>query len=333
MNLELIVNNKKVGFIGDPHLGKKFHNVRLDRKGELEKYQIQVFRDMMNSQGFDYIIMVGDLFDTYNVSNDVLIDTFNVIWTAHLKNPKTTYIMMQGNHDVSRDEHKTSFQVLELLCTDMDNVEFITKATRIDELNTLIFPYDQFTPTSDIVLETLEEIKGANISKIDMAVGHWDIHPMSGVFNLVPTQILGAITDLIVSGHEHSGDDVQVGNLLIKKTGSMLPYSHAEDPTEERYITRTLTELNKELEENPQVYKDKIVRILLKEGEIIRDDFDCIQLTSKIQQENVEEKIEVELSDNFNFKNLFYECFEEQGLNKEIANIYFEKVREMEDVC
>ena len=88
--LELTLKNKRINFIGDPHLGKNFGGVPLHRRGEREESQFKQFSDELNSN-HDITIMVGDLFDTFNVSNDVLLRTMNVITEAAYANPNKQY--------------------------------------------------------------------------------------------------------------------------------------------------------------------------------------------------------------------------------------------------
>ena len=139
----LEINGKKYNFIGDPHFGKKFGDVPLHRKGEREQQQLDTFKVELAVPA-DMCIMVGDLFDTFTVSNEVLMNVHNILVDA-LNENKTQYVMLMGNHDVSRDAHKiSSFQVLKSMFKDNEEIEFITthKPYILDKI--LFCPYSEF---------------------------------------------------------------------------------------------------------------------------------------------------------------------------------------------
>src|SRR3546814_20896947 len=62
----------------------------------------------------------------------------------------------------------------------------------------------------------------------------------------------------IYSGHYHLPGEYEVDGHTVVCTGSMEPYSHAEDPSGDLYVTLTLAEL-----EARDDLHDKCVRVLL----------------------------------------------------------------------
>lgn len=321
--LKLQLKGKTIGFIGDPHLGKKFSNIQLHRVGEREAHQLLTFREQLNDTECDIIVMVGDLFDTYNVSNAVLLSTYEEIKYAVTTNNLTDYIFLYGNHDISRnDEVLPSIEILRNLVSHIPNIVMVRNKARLLErqgVKLLCCPYSYHLSAKDSV-EALGDIKA------DIAIGHWDTVIMSGEHNLVPIDSLKHITKLLVTGHEHGTGLQLFDDVTLHKTGSMLPYSHGEDEEGLFYVTRTLEQVLEDLSNDPSIYHDKHLRVILLDGEELPSNVDCLALTSKkaADVEEDEGRVEAQFGE-FSFKDLFFDTMAENEVSEATAQTYWDK--------
>lgn len=309
-----------VNFIGDPHFGKKFPYVPLHRKGEREEAQLNEFIKQLN-EPCEVCIMVGDLFDTYIVPNEVILDVYDAIRSAAIVAPERHFIMMEGNHDIARNsETVTSFDILVKMLDDMDNVYFYQKIDPFyldDGSAFLICPYAPFSTAE-------EEVSKFKDQKFKLAVGHWDTDEVAGPHNLAPLELLSTMTDTIVTGHVHTAETKKVFGANFYRTGSLLPYSHSEDPDETLYVTRTIEQVAIEMAENPDCYKDKCLRLLLTDSEDVPENIDSLQLTVKrLNKFKDDEPLEVEMG-VFNFQELFNQSFKENDVPDNLRDEYWE---------
>ena len=341
------INGTIFNFIGDPHMGKRFPDVPLHRRGEREAMQLQKLKDELNV-ACSFNIMVGDLFDTFDVDNDVLMDVYMAIRDAAKANPLTKFYWMSGNHDISRNADVIhSFDVLkEMLRTLAPQVLVVTETTHIVakapsnmpdvhdddyKFDILLCPYSSFKTS-------VEEVEPYQDKQFDLVVGHWDCTPIGGTHNLIPGAQLVKMTEVVVTGHEHTQEEFYLdatGNKTVKptgvvvaKTGSMQPYSHGEDPHGEFYVTRTLEQVTEALALDANVFHNKCVRLVLSGNEQPPLDFDCLQFAIKRVDTSIEELYEENLDDNFSFKGIFDETFKENGLDEATTTKYWDKYKQ-----
>jgi len=278
---------KDVTVLGDPHLGRRFKTgVPLHRIGEREKFQWQDFETSLSSVNSPFHINMGDLFDKRIVSPEIVLGAAQAYGQAAENNPHTTFVVIMGNHDVSRDvDQASSFDLFEALVSGYRNIVVVKGTPRVLG-NYGFVPYSPFRPTTELVRDLPDGLTAV--------FGHWDIQDWGGD-NVIPTKLLKKKKiPLAISGHDHLAREEKRDGVQIIVTGSMQPYTHAEDPESEWYITVTL----EELETTDALCKN--VRVLLREGEVLPDDLDCLSLTAKrITEEN--EAVEVDTSD---FENL-----------------------------
>ena len=331
--LKLTVDDLVVSFIGDPHLGKNFPHIPLHRKGEREAQQYQTFKEQLESPS-DAVVMVGDLFDTYIVSNEVLINTYNCIREAAEKYKSKHFYMMNGNHDVSRNSTVPStFSVLEIMCSGLPNVWFISNQIRnFNLVNHTVNKQVQFLLCPYLMFEQADEaVKPFLNDEYDIVVGHWDTEAIAGLHNLLPYQSFIGKTKHVVTGHVHTGLSVEMHGYEFHRTGSMLPYAHSEDPDGELYVTKTVEQVERELLIDPNCYKNKCLRIILTESDVVPEGFEALQVTYKKLDVAVidEEELEVTMQP-FNFKNIFDECFKENEVPDDVRDKYYEIYRENE---
>jgi predicted phosphodiesterase len=274
---------KNIMVLGDPHLGRKFKTgVPLHRIGEREALQWAQFREgLLDHKGETHINM-GDLFDRFIVPPEVVLMAADIYRSAAKKHPLCDFVVREGNHDVSKDSDRaSSFDLFERLVEDSQNIFVVRNEPLV--LNGFGFvPYHAFKPTVDLV--------SALPRGLEAVFGHWDIVDFGGD-NVIPTKLMADQgVKLAVSGHDHVARTERFHGVDVIVTGSMQPYTHAEDNNGEWYVTLTLDELE------PEAVKDKNVRILLREGETLPADLDCLSLTAK-RVTSEEEKLEVDTSD------------------------------------
>lgn len=288
-------------YLGDPHIGKVFKTgVPLDKRGHREIMVMDQFRDELCEMDSDIHVCMGDLFDRFVINNADLLDVVDAYKTASHVNPDAEYYILAGNHDLSRDTTKvSSFDVFAELMASTPQVHVVRHKPQITpDGKFLLVPWDSIkTP-----VELLEDFRRKSF---DAVFGHWDL---DGDENVIPYTLLADMTDLVYTGHVHTpGEFVHSNGLKVIKTGSMQPYAHGEDPNEVWYITRTIETLN------PDDYKGKCLRILVRSGDVNQIDVqsiqnDVLQLTFKAIQEEQEVDLAVGV-DEFNLREVFEDVF------------------------
>lgn len=267
--------------LGDPHLGRKFETgVPLHRRGEREHMQRQKFIDALMNAKAEVHVTMGDLFDKFIVPPEVVLFAAHSYMAAADKNPNTLYVVLRGNHDVSRNRDKASSWDLFCALVDQHSNVWAVDYAPAEYEGMLFVPYDPFN------YDHLEEHLHAGISVV---FGHFDIVDFGG-HNVIPTALFAKHgINLVVNGHDHLARMERRDGVDIIVTGSMEPFTHAEDKVGELYITTTLEEL-------PHLdVTNKNVRVLLKPGETLPDDIDCLSLVAK--RVNTEEDISVDTTE------------------------------------
>lgn len=278
--------------IGDPHLGRKFQTgVPLHRRGEREALQLKQFVEELRAPD-ELNICVGDLFDHPFVAFSVVLDAARAYHEAAAASPSTTFVVLAGNHDIPRNtETVGAFDIFSALMAPLKNVVVLTKPAVIDEV--ALFPWE-WTRTAE---EQVADVQG---QKFHTVVGHWDLESFGGDdSHICPTHLFDNDVN-IYSGHYHLAGDYVVGGRTVHCTGSMQPYTHAEDPEGKMYVTLTLDEALARDD-----LSEKCVRILLNKGQELPTDLDCLALTAKRVSEDVApEDLNIE---GFNWSNILTE--------------------------
>lgn len=339
----------RVKTIGDPHLGRNFNvGTPISRKGEREQSQLNQLGLELMDKDCDVNIMMGDIFDKFSVSPTTVMQVYSLYTHAATSNPHVDFILIRGNHDVSRDEYKiSSFDLLVHMLRGFRNIyvveDMMMYTSRDSTTMLLICGYDAFMSTAEMIDESMF----SDNDYFHGIFGHWEVESFGGDdHNLCPLEKLGKITDLIVTGHIHTPDtfyiDGQTGERINKEmchmydkpvevvlTGSMQPYTHGEDPDHLLYVTKTLQQYEKETTNDPSVYHDKCLRLLLEPEDDMPENIDCLQFTYKVVREGEDEELEVTLGD-FDFKELFMECLEAHGVDEEYRNTMWETYMELQ---
>ena len=273
---------KDVTVLGDPHLGRRFKTgVPLHRIGEREKFQWQDFETSLSSVNSPFHINMGDLFDKRIVSPEIVLGAAQAYGQAAENNPHTTFVVIMGNHDVSRDvDQASSFDLFEALVSGYRNIVVVKGTPRVLG-NYGFVPYSPFRPTTELVRDLPDGLTAV--------FGHWDIQDWGGD-NVIPTKLLKKKKiPLAISGHDHLAREEKRDGVQIIVTGSMQPYTHAEDDTGDWYQTHTLETI-------PGDCTNLNIRVLLTEGEILPEDLDCLSLIGKRVVEG-EQDLEVDTTE------------------------------------
>lgn len=303
----------KILCIGDPHLGRVFKTgVPSHRLAEREESQYLQFEDLLNPKDplIKNIVIMGDLFDKFIVSPTVVLRTFNILKKAVLTNPNINYSIIPGNHDLSKDTTKKSSY--ELLCVSLEKIEDISEnltvilhsnSYDIIEVESQRFylnlvAYNPFNNDNMWNKDIEKDVFNTDpLNNGVISFGHWDSLSIleSGY---TPTQELLDKSLVVISGHEHVHRsyvypyDVNKTNVVF--TGSMQPYSHAEDPEKLLYLTIDTDNLDKY---KPEDLKDKCVRLYCDHSFKLEKPIDCLSLSYMIKErehvEMTEEEIQV----------------------------------------
>lgn len=312
----LIVDDIRFHTIGDPHIGRKFNGTPIHRRGEREEMQFVQLVDEL-AVDCDVNVTMGDLFDkALDIPESVIARTADIYLTAARARPKTHFIVMAGNHDLSQKVGTVgAFHLFAKAVARVGNIQVLFMPAII--LGAIFYPW-QWGITA------LEQTTGHRYGTVKVAFGHWDLEDFGGsTDHMCPARQLAELgVEHIVTGHWHLPGTYQVDGVDVLCTGSMAPYTHAEDPDGDLYVTLTLEEALS----RGDLY-DKCVRVLLTPGETLPD-IDCLQLTSKrvgsVSDEEVE-LTEVGLGD-FNLTNILNEAFDEQKVVEPVRVFIREKL-------
>lgn len=253
--------------LGDPHLGRRFtKGIPVERRGQRE----QLMRDDLNrhlaaAEGHTVHITLGDLFDKPQVAYEDLAFAAVAYTNAALEHPGTTFYILQGNHDDSRDlAEVTAWDIFCRLMSAIPNVTPVTELTIGPDF--ILFPWDPVISAAEMV-EKAAGFLAASDWKPTTAYGHFDVDPRSSGHNLIPTKELAELgITRAVTGHVHKPDTFRRDGVDVVVFGSMQPYAQGEDGGQGhiRYDTVTLDQLAAMA---PDALSNSCVRLQLQPGE------------------------------------------------------------------
>lgn len=298
------IDNLKL--VGDPHLGKVFINgVPLARRGEREQMQRKAFRRALDPEGADVHVVLGDLFDRPKVSFEAIDFVAEAYEQAALTHPEVEFVVLAGNHDLSRDS--TQISALQLL-ERMVNVKVITRPLHIRHL--LAIPWSPLKTAAEVV----SELEAGALT----AFGHWDLDGTGP--NLIPLKALAQIgVKRVYNGHVHLPRIIDREGIQIINVGSLQPFAHGEG--EEMYVSIGL----EELKSAPEQYRDKCVRVRLQEGEVMDFEVDCLQVQVETPVQTLD--MCVDYDEAFDMKALAERARVEAGVPDEIWKQCIAKIK------
>lgn len=267
-----------VVFLADCHIGRRFRaGVPLGRAGERDALQRKAFADFFDKHEQDDVIVLGDLFDSVNVSNEDLLFVANVL---NRRSEFVNTIILAGNHDISRSDKISSFDVLSKMSTKADFVQG----------NTAIWGDYSLVPFS--YRFGVEELVRNLSYKTKYLCGHFSDKDVPFLSTLG--------YEHIYSGHLHNYFDP-----FVEFVPAMLPLNHLEARNDDLYIT--YNSVDEFLKAEPETYKNKCVRVIGKDLSI--EDVDCLQF-QVVRKEEIESASEVEF-DGFDARSIFEECMKD----------------------
>ena len=293
--------DENVSVITDTHFGRTFkEGVSLDRRGEYEAKILDDFGEFLLHPQTNIVVHAGDLFDTPEVNYEVLLKVYSKIRNAALENPLVCYYFIAGNHDLNRDDSKNehcSFRLLQILLKTERNVEFVLENLVVRRDNAVIdlFPWDYKNEEFKVYPEA------------NYVIGH---------FNDPVPEAIANFKGIKLSGHFHKRHLTADGTFFV---GSFYPIAFGEESDNSEMITLTLNQYENM---NNEELKNKRVRILLKEGETLPVEHDCLQLIGKKVSEEKEVNLEVTQCEDCDFKQMFFECLKDCNLRDELWTAY-----------
>lgn len=302
--------------LGDPHLGKAFKTgTPPHRMGDRDHIQINAFKNSLLSipENTHLHVCMGDLFDRPHVPESLVLQVYLTYKHACTANPEVTFVLLEGNHDASRDASKaSSFDVLAHLLEGLTNM--VVVQSRPKQFGNRGKTY-LFVPW--VLGKDAEEVVSNLPSHINFNAifGHWDLDNFKGQedLNVLPYDTLSKVTNIVVTGHIHLPETRTYGDMVVIGTGSMLPCSHAEDPSEKLYVTRTRHTVVEVLAQDESVYHDYHLRVELEPHEDPLAGIDCLSLTHK-RLEDVDDLGNLTTQvDEFDLQALFFSTLEDEG--------------------
>ena len=293
--------DENVSVITDTHFGRTFkEGVSLDRRGEYEAKILDDFGEFLLHPQTNIVVHAGDLFDTPEVNYEVLLKVYSKIRNAALENPLVCYYFIAGNHDLNRDDSKNehcSFRLLQILLKTERNVEFVLENLVVRRDNAVIdlFPWDYKNEEFKVYPEA------------NYVIGH---------FNDPVPEAIANFKGIKLSGHFHKRHLTADGTFFV---GSFYPIAFGEESDDSEMITLTLNQYENM---NNEELKNKRVRILLKEGETLPVEHDCLQLIGKKVNEEKDINLEVTQCEDCDFKQMFFECLKDCKLRDELWTAY-----------
>lgn len=330
-----------VYLLGDPHLGRKFNSgVPLDRKGDREYEQLENFHSEVVpiKPGRDFHVTMGDLFDGFQVDNNIVEFAYRTYREASRRNPSVEYIILAGNHDLSKDTTKiSSFQIFAELCRNLPNVKVVWQTIlqrEVDGMHFLFVPYSPFCNSNEQIRREMPRFKHKPELKF-LVFGHWDVED----YGRDPEETMGLIPfdhfkpdqcEGVITGHDHKRKRFMKNDIEIFCTGSMLPYAHGEEDDDAKdpiYVTMTKDDVLAKLEENPDYFKMKCLRVLLEEDQEPFGGVNCFQLTFKRVGTDTSKDAVLDVNvDDFSLKALFDQVMNEHGVSSSLTKSLWEQL-------
>ncbi len=283
--------------LGDPHLGRRFvNNVPLHRRGDRERLVREHFLAELDPAGAPLHVTMGDLFDKPQVPYEVVLFAADAYLRAARANRGTAFVILQGNHDDSRDlAEVTAWDVFCRLVAPESAIRCITEAWGFNGYVFLPWRPDQ---------TAVEQLEAYGEFTARAAFGHWDVDTRSAPHNLIPTEQLAALgITKAYTGHDHLPRSFVRDGVEVVVTGSMQPYAHGEDGGQGPIRYRTIG-----LDEIETVRADECVRVRLQSGETIGEIPDCLQWQVETLAADAAHEIEVTMG-SFDMGQVYAEAF------------------------
>ena len=136
----------KLYIINDTHLGvRRQSGTTPESREALSEFMYQQFSQLLNLTHGNNLMILGDLFDSYQVSKKDEIRVYQLLTQWQYHNPQQQLILVAGNHDLSRNSKDISS--FENLCTYLTHQQhqgtqvIMRKTHYLPEYRTAIIPH------------------------------------------------------------------------------------------------------------------------------------------------------------------------------------------------
>lgn len=185
----------KIRFFGDFHLSESTPRSWKENYLENSFYELELL-----SRGADYLICLGDFFNTPTVSDNLKNSLTDKL--IELKNKyKTKYLTVRGNHDlISYSKHSTLLNKTSL--------ELFDKSTSLLNVITKLI-------IGEVCIQSIDGYKGWNIpdpveGKINILLGHQYLdNSLDKNLNLLSEDLVGRGFKYVILGHDHEPHPVK----------------------------------------------------------------------------------------------------------------------------
>lgn len=317
-NPKLELSGVPIQTIGDAHFGRVFKtNVPLHRRGEYEEAQMQAFLELLNID-CNLKIQTGDLLDKAQVSTSVLIKLITELEDFENNGKSDRLFIISGNHDDSKSSTEpTAWDILAKFFANSHKVVFV-KNWHLIELTkneySLLVGWNIHHSVAQAFIAAKDTLPPEGV--ITSVFCHLDRISYGDDHNVIPYDFLknhGVST--VITGHEHKPFSFYEGSLKVIGTGSLMPFSHAEDPEAKHYQTIKFKDLDLN---NLAEYQNKHIRVLVSEedySEAVDLNFDCLSLQiKKVKvEDDAVEKTQVEIQ-SYSAKELWQQAVDEANL-------------------
>lgn len=338
--------------IGDTHLGRVFKSdIRLERRGEYESLQRDRLDQLLNTpknpelDGSNFArFQAGDWFDKPVVSLESILYSKNILEDyaqETFKNPvPVPLVVISGNHDDAKNISDVT--AWGLLANMLNNstynrskfVRFVKDSYVLQFKNgeqILFIGWNISKNACEVLIEAKDQ--GFNPTTV---VCHLDKISYGNEDNVIPYEFFAHHgIKMVISGHEHKPYYFHDHGMEIIGTGSLLPFSHAEDDGENIYMTfNSLDEFKDYASENDVEHKH--VRLILdsEDRERILELSDVNSLSLKVVKKGVdlsaiemsEGEIEQVAIEAYDAKSIWKKAVEETELKPEAADLVWTQI-------
>lgn len=269
--------------IGDTHLGRIFKNdVPLSRRGEYEAKQIDELEKLLTidppelSKDNFAKFQAGDWFDKPVVNLAVIMKSAKMLKQyanrQYTNSQFIDLIVISGNHDDAKNTSDvTAWDVLARIMDESAynrhksvlfiKDSYVKKFANGEEV--LFIGWNITNNACEALLAAIE----ARHNNITTVVCHLDKISYGNEANVIPYDFFAYHgIKMVISGHEHKPYHFYEQGMEIIGTGSLLPYSHAEDDGEEIYVTlKSINEFEAYAQDND--ISGKHIRLILDEAD------------------------------------------------------------------
>lgn len=243
-----------VQYIGDPHMGRQFSNISPEKQAWFSERQWETLREFFDNQTMP-IVIVGDLFDKFTVSDAIKARLLDLL--SKTKGEHEIYILM-GNHDSSKNTALvSSFDLVKSVVDswDLPHLYMLKEPMRmLHDPTILLVPWSATQTLSEYYPTMVQQYPKTVVTHLDR-LSYGD-HESRNMIPFESLELWGA--KQVINGHEHTPYQGFYGSISYHGTGSMLPYSHAEDPEGTWFRTLTVEQAN---QADVADLTDKFIRI------------------------------------------------------------------------